>query len=177
MTACGTPKPTSSVSAQGERSRDKLDRILTMAGDLLEQCRVCWVRRQVTQPHPTHRCRSRVCSGEEWKRFKSSLRFPPGIICFFCLATYGPPFNHEKPADGEASGDLCDYPDVLKELLYIIFKEERVRTATSERLGTEAPNTVLSYKRFIGKRQVGGLLGLYEVLGAYLELRETGAFD
>jgi hypothetical protein len=164
-----------STGSDSNQSQEKLRRILKIADELMEQCRICWVRRQATRPHTTHRCQSRVCSGEEWKSFKSSLRFPPGIVCFFCLGTYGPPFNHEKPPVGERStGSFCEYPDVLKELLYVLFKEEKVKTAVFKRLGCPVPDTLQSYKRFVGKRCASGLLGLFEVFAAYLDLREGG---
>jgi hypothetical protein len=144
---------------------------MNAAGDLLEQCRACWVRRRVTSPHATYRCNTNICSGTDWKNFKSSLRFPPNVVCFFCLATYGPPFNHDKSL---GSGDFCEYRDVLKELSFILFKEDRVRMAIFRQLGTQAPANLQLYKRYIAKRGVDGSLGVHEVLATYLDLREAG---
>jgi len=91
-----------------------------------------------------------------------------------CFAPFGPPFNHEVPPRGERyNGDLCEYPDVLKELAYIIYKNERVRAAVFAKLGHADPSTLALYWRFIGKISPGGLLGVYEVLAAYLELKES----
>jgi hypothetical protein len=108
------------------------------------------------------------------------MRFPPGTVCFLCLASYGPPFHHEVPAPGvQYTGESCDYPDVLKELSYILYKDEATRNAVFARLGAPVPTTVVSYKNFIGKRCSGGLplLGLYGVLAMYLELRDAGTLN
>ena len=106
------------------------------------------------------------------------MRFPPGTVCFLCLASYDPPFNHEMPAPGTRyTGDMCDYPDVLKELSYMLYQDTTAKNAIFAKLGAPVPMTVALYKRFIGKRCKGGLLGLYEVLAAYLDLRATGAFN
>jgi hypothetical protein len=107
--------------------------------------------------------------------FKAKATFPPGMACFLCFGMYGPPFNHEVPPTGSKyKGDLCDYPDILKELSYIIFHSEPHRNIVFARLGHATPPTVVSYWRFIGKRRPSGLLGVYEVLSAYLDLKEAG---
>ena len=104
-------------------------------------------------------------------------RFPSGVACFLCFAPYGPPFNHEVPRAGTRyKGEFCDYSDVLKEMTYIVYQNRRAREAIFARLDHPAPTTLISYWRFLGKRRAGGLLGLYEVLAAYLDMRETGDF-
>jgi hypothetical protein len=148
-----------------------------MAEEVMELCRICWVRGQATRPHPTYRCQTRLCSGDEWKSYKSQMRFPPGLVCFLCLAPYGPPFNHDKPARGDPyTGEFCDYPDVLKELSFVLYHDGDIKAAIFTRLGAPIPDTITTYKRFMGKKWRGGLLGLYEVLVAYLDLKEEGAF-
>jgi len=100
------------------------------------------------------------------------------MVCFLCLASYGPPFNHEMPAPGaQYTGGMCEYPDVLKELSYILYQDTTAKNAIFTELGAPVPTTVASYKRFIGNRYKGGLLGLYEVLATYLDLRAMGAFN
>lgn len=152
-----------------------MQRILRLAKELDGQCRVCWVNGKVGRMHYTYRCDSGVCSSSGWKMFKAKATFPPGMACFLCFGMYGPPFNHEVPPTGSKyKGDLCDYPDILKELSYIIFHSEPHRNIVFARLGHATPPTVVSYWRFIGKRRPSGLLGVYEVLSAYLDLKEAG---
>jgi hypothetical protein len=106
------------------------------------------------------------------------VRFPNGIACFLCFAPYGPPFNHEIPPSGiRYKGTLCDYPDCLKELAYMIYGNEQVRDAVFTRLGRPVPATLTSYWRFIGAAPTGGLLGVYHAIAAYLDLREMGGFE
>jgi hypothetical protein len=82
--------------------------------------------------------------------FKAKATFPPGLACFLCFGTYGPPFDHEVPPTGSKyKGELCDYPDMLKELAYIIFHSEAHRNVVFARLGHATPTTVVSYWRFI----------------------------
>jgi hypothetical protein len=152
-----------------------MQRILRLAGELDGQCRACWVNGDVGRMHYTYRCDTGICSGSGWRVFKAKTTFPPGLACFLCFATYGPPFNHEVPQTGSKyKGELCDYPDLLKELVYILFHSEVRRNAIFARLGHSAPTTIVSYWRFIGKKQASGLLGVYEVLSAFLDLREAG---
>ena len=61
-------------------------------------------------------------------------------------------------------------------MTYIVYQNRRAREAIFARLDHPAPTTLISYWRFLGKRRAGGLLGLYEVLAAYLDMRETGDF-
>lgn len=103
--------------------------------------------------HYTYRCDSGMCSSPSWKMFKAKATFPPGLVCFLCFGTYSPPFNHKAPPAGAMyRGDLCDYPNMLKELVYIILHSEVHRNLVFTRLGHATPPTVLLYWRFIGKR-------------------------
>jgi hypothetical protein len=62
--------------------------------------------------------------------FKAKTHFPRGLACFLCFAPYGPPFNHETPPAGlKYRGELCDYPDLLKELTYILYQKQTIRNA------------------------------------------------
>jgi hypothetical protein len=81
-----------------DHGEDKLGRILTMVQDVVNRCRICWASREVSRPHGTFRCPTRICSGSDWQTFKSDLQFPKGVVCYFCLAPYGPPFNHTSPS-------------------------------------------------------------------------------
>jgi hypothetical protein len=154
-------------------TEQKLQRVLTLAEELSEQCRICWFRGEVQRPHATYRCPTGVCSGDEWKSFKKNAYFPGRTVCFLCFASFAPPFNHEVPPPGSRySGELCEYPDVLKELAYIIYQDRTARSIVFTKLGVPTPTTLASYKRFIGRKHAGGILGLYEAISAYLCWRE-----
>jgi hypothetical protein len=155
-----------------------LERIASLAGELVGQCRICWVNGKLGRGHFTYRCKTGICSTNEWKTFKAQTTFPSGVVCFLCFGLYGPPFNHEMPAPGSRyKGDLCDYPDVLKELTFILYKKTAIRNAIFARLGHPSPSSTMSYWRFLGRRYAGGLLGVYEVLATYLDLREAGSIN
>jgi hypothetical protein len=62
----------------------------------------------------------------------------------------------------------------LKELVYILYQEEALREKIFTRLGVAGPSSLPLYQRFIGKKRHGGILGAYEVVHAFLELRESG---
>jgi hypothetical protein len=63
---------------------------------------------------------------------------------------------------------------VLKELVYILYQDEDLRSKIFVQLGVAQPANLTSYQRYIGKRQHDGIYGAYEVVNAYLELRESG---
>ena len=152
-----------------------MERILHLAEEVNGQCRVCWVNGEVGQVHFTYRCDSGICSGNDWKLFKAKTHFPRGLACFLCFAPFGPPFNHEMPTSGSKyKAELCDYPDLLKELTYIVYQNQAIRNAIFATLGHPPPSTLVTYWRFLGKRHAGGLLGVYAVLDAYLGLRAAG---
>lgn len=166
-----------SSSSSIRDNRDKLSRILTAVRDVTSRCRVCWVHGGDVRPHRTFKCPKKICSGREWQIFKTSLQFPKNTVCYFCLSPYAPPFDHPQPPPGtEKSADLCEYPDVLKELVYILYQDQFRRKKIFTKLGVSPPPTLYLYQRFIGKSKKDGILGAYEVVNAYLELQESGEF-
>ena len=179
--SCSSPLSFSSPSPSyvavsneiGKEGQEALERIHKAVLDMMNECRICWVNRVVTRPHATYRCTKKTLAHREWQLFKTDLRFPKGILCFFCLAPYGPPFDHRRPSMGEKqTPELCDYPDALKELVYIIYQETSLREKVFAQLGVVAPSNLYLYKRFITKLSRGGLLGVYKVVDAYLRVRE-----
>lgn len=161
----------SSVSSSTTDIGDqKLNRVLAAVRGVVDECRICWVTREQRRPHRTYKCATGICSDEKWDRFKVSLRFPKNVVCFFCLSPYGPPFNHARTT---RPGD-CEYPDVLKELVYILYQDEASREKIFKKLGVAQPSGLSLYQRFISKRQQDGIFGAYDVVDAYLELRELG---
>jgi hypothetical protein len=154
-------------------NNSKLCRILSVVQSITNSCRICWVNREVSRPHSTFHCPTRICSGSEWKTFKSDLQFSRGIVCYFCLALYGPPFNHVRaPLGTRQTPALCEYPDVLKELAYILFQDQSLREKVFAKLDHPPPSTMSLYKRYIVKPQDGGILGTYNAINAYLDVRE-----
>ena len=167
----------SSISSGTEDIGDqKLGRILGAVQEIVGECRFCWAQRETTKrPHRTLRCSTGICSGNDWKRFKVGLQFPKNVVCYFCLSPYGPPFDHTRASAGaQQTSDLCEYPDVLKELVFILYQDEVSREKIFSRLGVAGPSSLSLYQRFIGKRRHGGIFGAYEVVNAFLELRESG---
>lgn len=177
LSTMGVTLSSSSLSSNDVAAEDEdsvLHRVLAVAQEATDQCRVCWVSREKSRPHATFRCPTRICSSREWQVFKSDLRFPPGAVCYFCLAPYGPPFNHARAAPGvRQSPELCEYPDVLKELVYIIYQDEVLREKVFSTLGVNAPSTLYLYKRYITKEQDEGIFGAYKVVNAYLDVRQA----
>ncbi len=89
------------------------------------------------------------------------------------MAPYCPPFNHGQPPTGvRRTADLCDYPDVLKELSYILYAKQSLREKVFGHLGRTMPQNLVAYKRYIASRPNGGTFGAYNVIYAYLEIRE-----
>ena len=165
----------SSEGMAGMQSNVKLSRILSVVQEIVFECRICWVSRTISAPHTTFRCNKRTCSGEDWVKFKSSIRFPPGKVCFYCFAPYSAPFNHtQAPTNKRQSPDQCDYPDVLKELTYIIYQDVVLRQRVFAKLGHPMPSNLIEYKQFITSRQSEGIFGVYEVIFAYIDVREEG---
>jgi hypothetical protein len=170
-----SPSPSSVVVSNeiGKEDQDALDRILAAVVDMMDECRICWLDRVVTRPHRTYRCSKKTLSNREWELFKGDLRFPNGVLCYFCLATYGPPFNHVRaPVGVKQTHELCDYPDALKEVVFILYKDISLRQRVFSKLGVTMPSNLYLYKRYITKPSDGGLLGVYKVLDAYLHVRE-----
>jgi len=89
------------------------------------------------------------------------------------MAPYGPLFNHAQPIPGAPrSPDLCDYLDVLKELAYILYANLSLCQKVFVRLRHEILSTLEHYKRYIASRQNGSIFGAYNMIHAYLEIRE-----
>jgi hypothetical protein len=158
----------------GNEGKEALDRIHGAILGMMGECRICWVDRVVTRPHATYRCPKQTLSDREWQVFKGDLRFPKGVLCYFCLVPYCPPFDHPHPSLGaQPTPDLCDYPDALKELAYIIYRNNTLRKKVFAKLGIAAPSNLYLYKRYITKQPgKGELLGVYKVINAYLCVRE-----
>jgi hypothetical protein len=156
----------SSVSSgSGDIGDQKLGRILSAVQEIVDECRICWVQRETTKrPHRTFKCSTGISSGRNWERFKVGLQFPKNVVCYFCLSPYGPPFDHTRaPAGTQQTSDLCEYPDVLKEFVYILYQDEVLREKIFARLGVAEPSSLSLYQRFIGKIRHGGIFGAYEV--------------
>ena len=62
----------------------------------------------------------------------------------------------------------------MKELAYILYQDTNTRNIIFAKLGDSVPSNMASYKRYITKQHAGGLLGLFEVIFVYLELRDAG---
>lgn len=172
------PLPSSSTSSVPEhdiRNEDKeaLDRIHNAMLEMIDECRVCWANREVKRPHHTYRCPTKMLSERGWEVFKADLRFPPGALCYFCLIPYGPPFLHARaPLGSQATPELCDFPDALKELAYVLYSDESLRGKVFAKLGVAEPSSLYLYKRYITRSSKKGLLGVYQVIDAYLRVRE-----
>ena len=163
----------SSEDVAGMQNNVKLSRILSVTQEIVFECRICWVSRTKSAPHKTYRCSEGTCSGEDWVRFKSSIPFPLGKVCFFCFAPFSDPFNHRRaPTGSRQSPAECDYPDVLKELTYIIYQDASLRQSVFAKLKCSTPSSLNEFKQFITGRQSGGILGVYEVIFAYIGIRE-----
>ena len=157
------------------QSNVKLSRILSTVQEIVSECRICWVSRTRAAPHYTYRCSGRTRWGEDWVSFKSSIPFPSGKVCFFCFAPFSAPFNHTRALTGtRQSAKDCDYPDVLKELTYIIYQDVSLRRSVFAKLGHSMPSNLNEFKQFITGRQIGGIFGVYEVIFAYICIREEG---
>lgn len=100
--------------------------------DLQQTCAICWfLGAESTEPHTAIHCPSNLCNihDPDYVRFRSGLRFPSGVVCFFCCLPYGPPANHISIKDAKHLGTFpgCAHPDVLKPLAWLIWKESQLR--------------------------------------------------
>ena len=167
----------SSLGFDGDENdgQEILNRILKAVMEMAEECRVCWVNKVVTRPHRTYHCPGGMLLDRDWQTFKLELRFPPKVLCYFCLAPYGPPFNHPQAPPGFKQGpEVCEFPDAMKELAYIVYKKQSLCEKVFGKLGANVPINVSVYKRYITRRHDGPLLGVYKVIDAYLRIREEG---
>jgi hypothetical protein len=168
----------SSFSLDGNENQGngelKLTRILSVVREVNNKCRICWVNRTRTSTHPTYRCISPASRKGGWELFKKGLLFEAGQVCFFCLAPYCPPFNHAQPSPGTPrSHKLCQYRDVLKELVYILYENQPLRQKIFARLGDTMPSSLGRYQQYISEKK-GGIFGAYNVINAYLDIRDEG---
>jgi hypothetical protein len=176
---------TSSSSFSSTQSNDfqedeiqKIEIILETVKTIADVCRICWVRKEVSPPHHTYHCPTRVCKGTNWEAFRSGIRFPGGILCYFCFVPYCPPFDHKRAPPGtKNSSRFCDYPDVIKELAYILYQDTTIRTKIFNKLEISPPSTPSGYKAFLAKRRSGGTFGIFEVVNAYVEIREEEEYS
>jgi hypothetical protein len=111
----------------------------------------------------------------EWAQFKY-LSFVGGMLCYFCLVPFGPPFHHQRASRGsKQTPDLCAYPDALKELAFIIYKDQTIREKVFAELGVPAPSSLHGYKQCLTAAQARQLPALYKIIDAYLSVREDDA--
>ena len=59
-------------------------------------------------------------------------------------------------------------------VLYILYHDCSLRDKIFCKLGVSPPSTLHPYKQYVTKMQDGGILGLYKVVDAYLEIRGSG---
>ena len=152
-----------------------LYRVLCGAEVLTGKCRSCWVDRvssdeagrpshakgldPIHRQHTTDRCHLSLCTGDEWGLFSAS--FPSESFCLLCTAQKR---VHQEPTPSSRfRGEYCEYSNILKELAYLIYKDEKIRDYIFSDLG-EHPPSLSTYWKFISKRYRGGILGLYVVL-------------
>jgi hypothetical protein len=119
--------------------QEALNRIHNALLDMIDECRTCWVDRVVTRPHNTCHCHKKTLRGREWEKMKSALRFP-SVLCIYCLVRYEAPFYHERAPEGsKQTPRMCEYPDALKELVYIIYENRALRRKVFAKLGVPEP--------------------------------------
>jgi hypothetical protein len=85
----------------------------------------------------------------------------------------GQPFHAEAPSGTRHSTDLCEFPDVLKEIVFVLYENRPLCEKIFAKLGVLLPSGEYGYKRYITKRQDGGIFGAYKVINAYLDIRES----
>jgi hypothetical protein len=158
-----------------------LYRVLCGAEALTGRCRSCWIDRissdEAGKPshikgldprhrqHATEHCRLRICDGQEWELF--SAVFPRDSFCLLCTAQKR---VHEEPTLLlRFRGKQCEYSDILKQLTYLVYKDEKMRDYILGELG-QHPLSLSAYWRFISERYRGGILGLYLILNGLFRL-------
>ena len=133
----GTTSGTTHMPSVGASIGDAdavMQRILHLAEELDGQCRTCWVNGDVGRMHYTYQCNTGICSGNGWKMFKAKTTFPrAGVLPVFWHVR--PSFQPRGPsARFDVQGRTMRYPDILKELVYIIFHSEERRNAVFAKL-------------------------------------------
>jgi hypothetical protein len=76
------------------------------------------------------------------------------------------------PQGTRQTPEFCEYPDVLKELVYILYQDRSLHEKVFGKLGVPPPSTLHRYKWYITREQEGGIFGAYEVVHTYLDVRE-----
>jgi hypothetical protein len=145
-----------------------MDEIYKLGQNIFGNCCICFHRNVIGRPHITFKCAIKTCANEQWKSFKKLIPFPtPLKICVFCFtpSASGNPFH---------DGSLCKFPDVLKELTWIIFQDKEALRAIFSILRRSVPVSVDGYKRYLGQCSENGILGVHEVLHAYTVVRGQG---
>jgi len=159
----------------GDDEQAILGRIENALLDMIQKCRICWVNRVVGRSHSTYKCPEKLIVKKEWEEFRC-ITFPKGVLCYFCLIPFGPPFYHRRaPAGSKPTPDLCDYPDALKELAFIIYKQRPLREKVFAKLGLTAPSHVHHYKQCLAAAEDGRLPAIYKIIDAYLRVQEEDA--
>jgi hypothetical protein len=157
----------------GYNEQEALGRIHEALFDMIGECRICWVNRTFIHPHTTYHCSEKMLSNRDWEKFKSNLRFPDGVLCYFCLVPYGSPFYHQRAPEGsKQSPKMCEYPDALKELVYIIYENRTLRQKVFAKLGIPEPSCLYRYKQCVTAADEGQLPAVYKIIDAYLRIRE-----
>jgi hypothetical protein len=179
-----TPSSSFSTPAALIRSNDAeyneqeaLSRIHNALPDMIDECRTCWVDRVVTRPHSTYHCAKKTLQSRDWEKIKSGLRFPSGVLCFYCLVPYEAPFYHERAPNGsKQTPKMCEYPDALKELVYIIYENQALRKKVFAKLGIPEPTVLRRYMQYVTAVGDGQLPAAYKIIDAYLRVREEEEF-
>jgi hypothetical protein len=63
----------------------------------------------------------------------------------------GPPFHTEAPSGTRHSADLCEFPDVLKEIVFVLHDNGPLCEKIFAKLGVLLPSGEYEYKRYIMK--------------------------
>jgi hypothetical protein len=69
---------------------------------------------------------------------------------------------------------MCEYPDALKELVYIIYENRALRRKVFAKLGAPEPTLVHRYMQYITAVGDGQLPAFYKIIDACLRVRGQG---
>jgi hypothetical protein len=162
--------PTETLSPQ-DIVEGKRELILDLTLEVAGQCPICFFHRTTCQPHWAFRCDSGLCgTAPRWKSFKTFLRLGSSV-CWRCALPFGSPYNHPPPPS------QCDYPDLLKELAFLVYVDDHnVRDAVFAVLGSTPPATLARYGHWLGQTgsTPGATVNIVEVLAVYWSLRTNG---
>jgi len=62
-------------------------------------------------------------------------------------------------------------------LAYILYQDLTIHAKVFKKLGLSPPSTLSGYRTYLARRRSGGTFGIYEVVNAYLEIREEEEFS